>query len=38
MKKSGKTKEQLLNELTGLYNRRGFLTLAEQQLKMAKLI
>jgi diguanylate cyclase (GGDEF)-like protein/PAS domain S-box-containing protein len=26
----------LTDELTGLYNRRGFLTLAEQQLKMAK--
>jgi diguanylate cyclase (GGDEF)-like protein/PAS domain S-box-containing protein len=26
----------LVDELTGLYNRRGFLTLAEQQLKMAK--
>src|SRR4030066_1592291 len=28
----------LTDELTGLYNQRGFLTLAEQQLKMAKLI
>jgi diguanylate cyclase (GGDEF)-like protein/PAS domain S-box-containing protein len=26
----------LVDELTGLYNRRGFLTLAEQQLKMAR--
>ncbi len=26
----------LTDELTGLYNRRGFLTLAEQQLRMAK--
>lgn len=26
----------LVDELTGLYNRRGFLTLAQQQLKMAK--
>jgi diguanylate cyclase (GGDEF)-like protein len=26
----------LTDELTGLYNRRGFLTLAEQQLKTAK--
>lgn len=28
-------KLSLLDELTGLYNRRGFLTLAEQQLKLA---
>ncbi|MBV6521420.1 MAG: hypothetical protein MNPFHGCM_01556 [Gemmatimonadaceae bacterium] len=26
----------LVDELTGLYNRRGFLTLAQQQLKMAR--
>lgn len=26
----------LIDELTGLYNRRGFLTLAKQQLKLAK--
>ena len=26
----------LVDDLTGLYNRRGFLTLAEQELKMAK--
>jgi diguanylate cyclase (GGDEF)-like protein/PAS domain S-box-containing protein len=26
----------LIDELTGLYNRRGFLTLAQQQLKIAK--
>ena len=26
----------LVDELTGLYNRRGFLTLAQQQLKLAK--
>jgi diguanylate cyclase (GGDEF)-like protein len=26
----------LVDELTGLYNRRGFVTLAEQQLKIAK--
>jgi diguanylate cyclase (GGDEF)-like protein len=26
----------LVDELTGLYNRRGFLTLAEQQLKLAR--
>jgi diguanylate cyclase (GGDEF)-like protein len=26
----------LMDELTGLYNRRGFLTLAEQQLKVAR--
>lgn len=26
----------LLDELTGLYNRRGFLTIAEQQIKMAE--
>lgn len=26
----------LIDELTGLYNRRGFLTLAQQQLKMAR--
>lgn len=28
----------VIDELTGLYNRRGFLTLAEQQIKLAKRI
>jgi diguanylate cyclase (GGDEF)-like protein len=33
---SGLTEVSLTDELTGMHNRRGFLTLAEQELKIAK--